>query len=162
MNKPTSETGKMDPKVLGLGVLLVLALGGVYVSWRLSNPSRGPSIRSTTVGTAAVAPAAEEVGRLIQSVESRLQEDARPLPADWPATVMPTVSAKPKTSQPTATLKLRGIARDGRQPMAFINDTTLGVGESVDGFTLMEIADESVTLVDGRGMKHVVRLYEGE
>ena len=72
----------------------------------------------------------------------------------WPSHV-PHAVAK-------AAFKLKGVARDSQQPVAFIDDRTVGLGEEVAGYKLVEIGVESVTLLDPDGQRHEVKLYGGE
>lgn len=161
MSKPSAQTGKVDAKVLVLGCLLLLALGGVYLSYRLTHAPARPSSRSAAATDLAPAGLAE-LDRLITAVDTRLKEGQRIVTADWAS---PVAAAAPK-AQPTAAsreetvLKLRGVAQNGAQPIAFINEATVGLGESILGYTVSEIRADGITLVDGQGRKHVLPLYE--
>ncbi len=157
MKESTARSGKIDAKVIGLGAALVIALGGVYISWRLSNPPARPPVSVPAEERQSVQDG--EVDRLLASVEARLQQDAAVIATDWPSAAAPVVVARAAEVKSEAVLKLRGVVQ-GEQFMAFINDSTVGVGETVAGYTVESIQAESVTVVDGRGRKQVLLLYE--
>ena len=46
-------------------------------------------------------------------------------------------------------LSLSGILWDGQHPMAVINNQTMRVGESVDGYTVVAIGQDVVSVTDG-------------
>lgn len=163
MNNMNDKPGKTDPKTLGLAVLLAAALGGVYFSYRMTHAS----VSVTTTGPTtlqAQSGSLEFADRLMKSVETRLQEDAEKVRADWVvaaapvATVIKTSVADKEIGNPT--FKLRGVVNGGRQPMAFINETTVGLGETILGSRVTAISDDQVTLVDGQGKQNVLFLYE--
>lgn len=156
------KAGKTDPKVLVLGGVLALALAGVGFSWHLTRAPAGPAPAAATPAAVLAPDLQEQASQLAQSVQSRLLADADAIDVSWPAAAAPAPVTRARVVQAEVTFRLRGIARDGSQPVAFLDDRTLGLGESIDGFKLVEIADESVTLQDERGRKHVVRLYSGE
>lgn len=57
-------------------------------------------------------------------------------------------------------LKLYGIIQKPGNPMALTDQGVKGIGEAVDGGGKIEaIGNESVTVVDGKGQRHVVKLY---
>ena len=157
MKISTAQAGKVDVKVIGLGAALVIALGGVYFSWRMTNPP--PRAPQSVSAAQSQAVQDDEVDRLLASVASRLQEDAVNIDTDWPSADAPVVVARAAEAKPEAVLKLRGGVQ-GAQAMAFINDSTVGVGETVEGYTVESIQAESVTVVDGRGRRQVLSLYE--
>ena len=163
MSNPSETKGKMDPKAAGLAVLLVAALGGVYFSYRMTN---APVSVGATGPVAAQAQAAslEAADRLMKSVEARLLEDAQPVLADWVEVAAPVArvikSAEASASKEAPTFKLRGVVHGGAQAMAFINETTVGLGETILGSRVIAITNDSVTLVDGQGKQHVLSLYE--
>lgn len=157
------KSGKADPKAIGLAVLLVAALGGVFFSYRMTNaPVEAPSTGPAEVQKQAADFAT--VDRLMNSVENRLKEDAEKVRTDWAvaaapvAPVVKTPEAKGKTEIPT--FKLRGVVNGGAQPMAFINETTVGLGETILGARVTAITNDSVTLVDAQGKQQVLSLYE--
>ncbi len=159
------NTSKRKPaKVLLLAALLALAVGGVVLSWRWSQGS-GPVFSSGSSG-AATSPLASEVEKLAKSVRDRLAQDAEQLDVGWrPAAApapMPVAQASGRAEAGRAGFKLKGIARDGTQPVAFIDNRTVGLGEEVEGYKLIEIGDESVTFLDPRGKRYVVGLYGGD
>ena len=163
MKKITHKAGKTDPKALGMAVLLVAALGGVYFSYRMTNaPGTAKSFGPTT--SQAQVTSFEAMDRLIKSIETHLQEDAEKVRTDWVvaaapvAPVVKTPSAVAKTEDPT--FKLRGVVNGGQQPIAFINETTVGLGETILGSRVKAITNDSVTLVDGQGKEHVLSLYQ--
>lgn len=162
MKKPTPQAGKTDAKVLGLGALLLVALGGVFVSYRLTNAPRSPVMRTAAAGGVAQ-PALEDMDRLLAAVENRIRSDGTAVQTDWAEPVVPAAPAARAplaAASEAAVLKLRGVVRGGAQPMAFINETTVGLGEVVEGYKLTEIREDGVTLVDGQGRQHVLPLYE--
>ena len=140
MSSVVEQKGKMDAKTIGLAVLLVAALGGVYFSYRMTNAP-------VTVG-----------------VEARLQEDAEPVRTDWAEVAAPVArvikNAEASATKEVPTFKLRGVVHGGTQAMAFINETTVGLGETILGSRVIAITNDSVTLVDGQGKQHVLSLYE--
>lgn len=161
MNKPSARVGKVDVKVLLLGGLLALALGGVYFSYRITNAPTRPSPSGAPVSV--VAPVGlSELDRLTVAVENRLKANEQRISADWASPVAaaaPKAKAAPVGREETV-LRLRGVAQGGVQPLAFINEATVGLGESIMGFTVTEIRADGVTMVDGQGRKHVLPLYE--
>ena len=150
-----------DPKVWMLGGVLALALVGVVLSWQFSRKAdRAPA--ESAPATILVSELTTQADQLAKSVQSRLLADADAIDVSWPAAVVPAPAARPRAAQAEQMFRLRGVARDGARPVAFLDDFTVGLGEEVQGYKLVEIADESVTLVDERGRKHVVQLYNGQ
>ena len=47
-------------------------------------------------------------------------------------------------------LSISGILYDGRQPVAMINDQMVRVGETIEGYTVVEIGQDSVSVTDGQ------------
>ena len=163
MSAKTASKRKPAP-VLLLAALLALAVGGVVLSWSWSHAS-GSAAPSGTAGPAAQ-PLASEVEQLTKSVRDRMALDAEQLDVGWrPAAApepMPVAPVAGRAELGRAGFKLKGIARDGSQPVAFIDNRTMGLGEEVEGYKLIEIGNESVTFLDPRGKRYVVGLYGGD
>ena len=153
MSSVVEQKGKMDAKTIGLAVLLVAALGGVYFSYRMTNAPVTVSVAGAVTAQAQTA-----------SVEARLQEDAEPVRTDWAEVAAPVArvikNAEASATKEVPTFKLRGVVHGGTQAMAFINETTVGLGETILGSRVIAITNDSVTLVDGQGKQHVLSLYE--
>ena len=146
-DKPAGEKAK----VAVLGLFLLIALGGVYYSWSRSQAPSAPAVMD--VQQLAHSPVGPEVDQLIQSVEARLREDAKFINlADWhtPAAV---ASAPTRAEIAPVSFKLKGVAMNGDQSIAFINEKVVGLGEQVDGYTLAEINPDRVVLTDARGRR---------
>ena len=167
MNPATEKkSGKMDPRVPALAGVLVLALVGVGVSWKLNQAPAAPEATvpdapSATVPSSAGGPMAqmsEEAARLIAAVQAGLAADAQAVAADWPAWVAPKAAPAAAAAKPAdRVFRLRGMIHGGDRPTAFLDDKVLLVGEEIDGYTLEEIAADHVVLVDPRGKK--IELY---
>lgn len=145
-----------------LVAVLALALGGVYLSWRLSNPARPAVPPPTAAQVTTAGNSAAEVDRLVASVRSLLEGDAEVLDVAWRPVVVPAAVEEAVSVVGKATFKLKGVARDGQHPVAFIDNRTVALGEEVAGYKLVEIGVESVTLLDPDGQRHEVKLYGGE
>jgi type II secretory pathway component PulC len=163
MSRTGEQKGKMDAKTIGLAVLLLAALGGVYFSYRMTNAPVTVSADGTLISQAQNA-SLETADRLMKSVEARLQEDAQRVPTDWAEVAAPIAqehkSVVASAAKEAPTFKLRGVVHGGAQAMAFINETTVGLGETILGSRVIAITNDSVTLVDGQGKQHVLSLYE--
>lgn len=153
MKKSATTAGKMDPRVPMLAAVLGLALLGVGISWRMNqdSPARAPASPAAN----SAEQMSQEADRLLAEVQVRLAEDAKPVATDWPAVEVPKMAATAAFAQPAEmAFRLRGVVRGGTQPVAFLDDKTLMVGEKIEGYTLTAIAEDRVTLVDSRGRKH--------
>jgi type II secretory pathway component PulC len=144
-----------------LAILLVIALGAVVFSWRRTHapaPSASPAGSPADVSGSALA---QEAERLSKSVRARLDADAVAVDVSWrPAAAPAPVAVKADVGRES--FKLKGVARDGTQPVAFIDDRTVGLGEEIEGYRLIEIGNESVTFLDPKGRRYVIGLYGGE
>jgi hypothetical protein len=152
-----AKSGKIDPRVLGLGALLGLALLGVGLSWRMSQTaSSGAAAASAPT---SVEQMSQEADRLSAEVQTRLREDSKAIETDWPVVEVPKVAVpKAAAKQAGMDFRLRGVVRGGTHPAAFLNDKTLLLGEELNGFKLVGIEDNHVTLQDPTGRKHEVFL----
>ncbi len=166
MNPATEKkTGKMDPRVPVLAGVLVLALVGVGVSWKLNQAPAAPAaegsdappaVQSSAGGT--MAQMSEEAARLMAAVQAGLAADAQAVAAEWPAWVAPKAAPAAAAAKPAdRVFRLRGMIHGGDRPTAFLDDKVLLVGEEIDGYTLEEIATDHVVLVDPRGKR--IELY---
>lgn len=150
-----------------LAALLAVAMGAVIFSWRQTHSPPPDAGANPGVHVGAVEDNLAEVDRLAASVQTQVEARAERLDVRaWPAkVVMPTVPADP-VADPVAevperkVLRLKGIARVGEQAVAFVNDSTLSVGETLDGYEVAEIGPEHVVLKDGTGETITLRLYE--
>lgn len=152
---------KERQKVVMLAVALGVALAVVAYSWRRSQ-SQPESAASTALAQDA-AQLSGEAEKLMQSVRGRLAADAERIDVGWvppPAPEAPAPAIRAEIGRET--FKLKGIARDGSHPVAFIDNRTLGIGESIEGYKLIEIGNESVTFLDPRGKRYIVGLYGGD
>ena len=68
----------------------------------------------------------------------------------------------PAETEPPAvpSLKLTGTIIGGKNPLAFINGRTLHLGEEIEGFQVISITREQVTLA-GEGRKMLLNVLEG-
>ena len=165
MNPATEKkTGKMDPRVPVLAGVLVLALVGVGVSWKLNQAPAAPEATAPDAPAAAASSAggtmaqmSEEAARLMAAVHAGLAADAQAVAAEWPAWVAPKAAPAAAAKPADRVFRLRGMIHGGDRPTAFLDDKVLLVGEEIDGYTLEEIATDHVVLVDPRGKR--IELY---
>ena len=166
MNAATEKkSGKMDPRVPVLAGVLVLALVGVGVSWKLNQAPAAPEATAPDAPAAAASSAggtmaqmSEEAARLMAAVQAGLAADAQAVAADWPTWVAPKAAPAAAAAKPAdRAFRLRGMIHGGDRPTAFVDDKVLLVGEEIDGYTLEEIAADHVVLVDPRGKQ--IALY---
>ncbi|MEI8351349.1 MAG: hypothetical protein WCG36_03450 [bacterium] len=55
--------------------------------------------------------------------------------------------------------KLSGIIRDSKRPLAMTDRGVFGVGDEIDDFTIIAIADDKVTVKSRQGRREVLKLY---
>ncbi|HMP75848.1 MAG TPA: hypothetical protein PKE12_06080 [Kiritimatiellia bacterium] len=160
---PSAGASKSARQAPLLAVGLALAIGAVIYSWRASNPSPAHTVRTDT-STVADEAASVALDDLAASVRQHVQDAATPLDtSQWPTRVAPPpepVQKEVVISAETRTLRLKGIARHGSDAVAFIEDSTLAVGESIAGHRVLEIGDEQVVLANPDGERVTLRLYE--
>ncbi len=65
-------------------------------------------------------------------------------------------------TQQEVEFRVTGIAWSNRRPVAFINGQGVTIGDSVDGWRVTGIAQESVTLADDEGNRKQIGLYQGK
>lgn len=159
MSKEQSKPSSIR-SVAPLAVLLVVALGAVVFSWRRTH-APAPIAPETGTVAASGSALAQEAEQLSKSVRARLDADAVAVDVSWrPAAAPAPVAIKAEVGRES--FKLKGVARDGTRPVAFIDDRTVGLGEEVEGYRLIEIGNESVTFLDPKGRRYVIGLYGGE
>jgi hypothetical protein len=69
-------------------------------------------------------------------------------------------AAEAQPPKPLPSLKLTGTIIGGKNPLAFINGRTLHLGEKIEGFHVISITREQVTLA-GEGRKMLLNVLEG-
>jgi len=165
--KKGKGTGENPYLAALLAVILVLALVGVVVSYRLNRggpkpakalPTQEYSVRCAALGA--------EADQLTQSIQTRLKIENAPLPME-PLKIRQAAPIAPpavKASSPVevkkeATLRVTGVALSGPRPMVFVNDKTLEIGESMDGFKVIGVESDGVTFLDPQGQKRSIPLY---
>lgn len=155
-------------KIPVLVVLLIAALGAVVFSWRQSHPSSPDSaISSESASNEGVM--IERTDELLSSVQTQIEARTKQLKAvDWPEKVV-IPEAAPEVVEEIAEVpaqkelpRLSGVARSGGQTVAFLNGRIAAVGESIEGYEVVEIGDESVVLRDADGGKTTLRLYDSQ
>lgn len=162
MKNPTDPAQKIDPKVWVLSAVLGLALLGVGLSWRL-NQMPAASSGSASPAPSSVEQMSQETSRLLAAVEAAQAKDAQILETNWRAVEAPQKVAPAAAVQPEEkTFHLRGIVRGGDQPVVFLDDKTLMVGDEIGGYTLTEIAADHVTLADPQGKESRLSLENVE
>jgi hypothetical protein len=156
MKTKADKPGKVEPKVLLLAAGLVLALFLVGLSWRMSQAPASSS-GSVVAATTSAEQMSQETARLLSAVHAAQAEDAKAIETSWPVAEAPKVAA-PAAKPTEQTFHLRGVVRGGSQPVVFLDDKTLMVGDEIEGYVLTEIAADHVTLVDPQGRKHALSL----
>ena len=164
------QRGRADQRVvLMLAGVLVVAVVAVALAWRLTHGRPAGAVRRDYPGRCAAL--IDDADRLVLAVQNRTRPDADPLDlrklvareAEVQTQVLAQVQADvPVVKGPVSTeidFRVRGVARHGRHPVAFIDNRTVEVGESVNGFKLIAVGDESATFRDALGHERVVRLY---
>ena len=154
------EAGGQTTRLVVVSVLFVLALGGVALSWRFSHPRPRVVENDDMARCAALR---DEAGQAVASIQARLRADAAPVVFDGLDVRKEVVAAAiPEPATPTPaniTFRLRGVVPTGNPPVAFVDDRTVSLGESIDGFKVVAIAAESMTVRDASGRTHVIKLY---
>lgn len=152
-------------KIPLLMVLLIAAIGAVVFSWRQSRPSTPATAQPLAPGSSSAA-LIESADAALTAVQTQLVSRAEQLgsaawpekivlPAEAPEPVEASEEAPPQHALP----RLSGVAKNGDQIVAFLNGRIVSVGESVEGYEVVEIANESVVLRDASGEKTTLRLY---
>jgi hypothetical protein len=142
--------------LLALVTLLVLGLAGWFfykgVQSRIASPPATTTLPATVVEppqsdpTPAPPPAAAPVtpvAPVAQPVTPPVVETAPPPPAPTPAPVA-TPAPPPQPAFPE--LKLKAIFYRRVNPMAMINNQTLGLGDTIDGVRIIKIEPQQVTV----------------
>lgn len=64
--------------------------------------------------------------------------------------------------EPTVDFQLKGIIGTEHAPMIVTSVGVVGLGEEVQGFKVVKIEDDAVTVVDKRGRQMTIHLYKEE
>lgn len=149
-------------KIPLLMVLLIAAIGAVVFSWRQTHPSSSASPESVTNDGSVT----ERADALLSTVQTQIEGRAKQLETvDWPEKVVipeaPPEAVEETTETPVQKPlpRFTGVAQSGGQAIAFLDGRLIAVGESMDGYEVVEIANESVVLRDANGEKTTLRLY---
>ena len=97
------------------------------------------------------------VDAAIDSIEQRLASGQAPI--DW-ALLDRAPAAPPEPAPKKAEIHLDGVAWDPQNPLAFVNNKLVRVNDEVEGFTIVAIAESSVTVRDLKGQTKQLHLYE--
>ena len=164
------QRGRADQRVvLILAGVLVVAVAAIAYSWRLTHARAVVAARLDYPGRCAAL--IDDADRLVQSVQSRTRPDPEAFDlrrlAARDAEVHTQVLAQAQADLPVAkgplsaemNFHVRGVARHGRHPVAFIDNRTVEVGEFINGFKLIAVGDESATFLDPLGRERTVRIY---
>jgi type II secretory pathway component PulC len=66
---------------------------------------------------------------------------------------------KVEQPRPVALFVLNGIIRDKKNPLAMTDRGLFGVGDTVDGYKILSIADDQVMVQGDSGRQETVKLY---
>lgn len=157
-------------RVVVLTVILLLALLAIVASWWITGArARSADRRDFVARSAQLSATADRVAQTVtkrlsdsqapidlDGLQARKQEQARAQQAQERAAIS---NVAPAQVSDLIKFRLRGVVPTGAHPVAFIDDHTVGLGEEVSGFKVVEIAAESVTFIDPLGHRRVVKLY---
>jgi hypothetical protein len=135
--------------------------GDVVLTFRAVDPA---AVSGTGGGTAPLptsAKGAAEVARLGQStalVKSWAEEKRSPLVVTLKSGNRKE-SVKVEQPRPPSLFILNGIIRDKKNPLAMTDRGLFGVGDVVDGYKILSIANDQVMVQGERGGKETVKLY---
>lgn len=131
--------------------------GSVVLSTRVLQPVPAASKPKRAITTAQAMEQSERFNRLTIGLKSWLSEKRDPLLASNSSRT--TVNPIAQSLKPSRVFVLNGIARDSRNPLAMTDRGVFGIGEKVDGYTIVDISNDQVILSDSNGRREVVTLY---
>ena len=126
---------------LALLIGLVLICGGVYL--RRRTPTTHPADQSAITTSASSSPAVMVLD-LSQHLHQRTLQHERAKLLVW--------NRDPFLRNASGALdgmSLSGIIWDQTHPMAMVNGTAVAVGDEIDGFRVLDIQQDHVTVTDG-------------
>lgn len=158
---PASVSGQTGRGVV-LALLLVTALAAVAVSWRLTHAPRRVIARGDYAERSRLL--AAEADRVAASLQKRRLADAvvmdlSGLDVQRRQEMATVVDAGAPVVSTAMTFRVRGVVPRGANPLAFIDDRTVGIGEMIGGFEVIAIAEDSVTFRDPSGRTRSVGVY---
>lgn len=158
----TFSVGRAALQAKGLDAETPYEVSIVLMSRALSPiPAGGVNVPAQPGGLAKFDETSARVAQLVGTIEAyvrgetRVRLDLGGLDRRKPkaATEIPTVV------ETELSLKLNGIVKDAQRPLALTDRGVLGVGDEVDGFKVVGIANDRVELVNRRGQRTTVTLY---
>lgn len=146
-----------DPKqkiiLTVLGIVLVVVWTRAFMMKPVYRHNSPPPVSFHTLAGAAVRPHSKESPDGKPPILKWKRDPfaiSGALPSSGPEKPALSPAAGPK---PAAPLRLEGILWDVRKPTALINGTLAEVGSSVNGWKVLEIKEDRVTLSDGQSAK---------
>lgn len=165
--EPTNALVVVASAIVSLVVVLLIA-GAVWLGHTLTVVSPERHLASTPQPTAAPSPTATEAPREAapppKEESPKTSSNAMSLINPLLLTDMARISKSAATaspvnhSAPVVPLALSGIVRGSGEPYALINNAIVGVGETIEGYTLVEIGNEMVRLRGKDGDEIVLRV----
>jgi len=142
--------------VIGLSVLFVVVGYFRFIHGKIAfpvgaPPGAGAPVQVPAVDVKALPPAVTAVEAVPRSPRTALRDIFEPGKQTAEEAHLPN---------PLPSLKLTGTIIGGKNPLAFINGRTLQLGEKIEGFQVISITREQVTLA-GEGRKILLNVLEG-
>jgi hypothetical protein len=142
--------------VIGLSVLFVVVGYFRFIHGKIafpvgSPPGAGAPVQVTAVDVKALPPAVKAVEAFPVPPRIALRDIFEP---------GKQAAAEAHPSKPLPSLKLTGTIIGGKSPLAFINGRTLQLGEKIEGYQVVSITREQVTLA-GEGREILLNVLEG-
>ncbi|MEI6148826.1 MAG: hypothetical protein WCS01_06985 [bacterium] len=98
------------------------------------------------------------LGQLTAAVKSWVEEKRTPLAIALRSEPR-REPVKVEEPRPTSLFVLNGIIRDKKNPLAMTDRGLFGVGDTVDGYKIISIADDQVMVQGDSGRQETVKLY---
>jgi hypothetical protein len=161
----------MTPKEVALGTIviaLLAALVAIYVA------DRNVQAAGRAFSTAGFDGLTERVDKAVTSIGTRLSGEGfedelnalyaklaapPPAPVVRPAGTQDLATVETPAPTPLVMLNLTGIAWKKMDPLAFVNDHVVGVGDMIEGYRVIRIEAERITIRDPKGQLCVLELY---